>query len=287
MNKLNSFYFSAFLPLLLVAYSYIEWPFSMVFSVYGFMLLLIKKNSLSPSRGACSFQRVLGLLVVLASFFLYYALAPFFKSPAFYGGVNYAVYIFGLFLIFFEFSALREAFTPIFLIVAASSASLVSLWLKHYFSWCIPYVMSLIVAILNVLGVSATISNPYVIVLHTARGPLHLGFPWGCIGVSSMLIFSIILVVTLFEESASPRTKLLWAVAGVFGMFVVNVIRVVIIFLTDYFYGSDVGAKVHYFIGYVLFLLWLVIFFYVFSKRQVLSERVRLIWQKLRSVVGR
>jgi len=287
MNRLDFFYVSAFLPLLLVAYSYIRWPFSVVFSVYGFMLLLIKKDGLSLRRGACGFQRVLGLLVAVASFFLYYALIPFFESPAFYGGVNYAVYILGLFLIFFEFSALREAFTPIFLVVASTSASLVSMWLEHHFSWYIPYFMSLLVAILNVLGVRATIHDPYVIVLQTAEGPLSLGFVWGCVGVSSMLIFSIILVVTLFEESASPRTKLLWAVAGVFGMFVVNVIRVVIIFLADYFYGFDVGAKVHYFIGYVLFLLWLVIFFYVFSKRQVLSEKIRLIRQKLRSVVGR
>ena len=217
------------------------------------------------------------------SFFVYYALAPFFESPALYGGVNYAVYLVGLFLVFFEFSALREAFTSVFLMMAACSIGIVSRWLEHYFSWYIPHFVSLIVAILNVLGVGAT-SHSNVIVLQTAEGTLVLAFVWGCVGVSSMLIFLIILVVTLFEEAASPRTKALWAALGIFGTFCVNVLRVVTIFLVDVFYGSDVGGKIHYFIGYILFILWLVLFFYVFSKRRAFSEKIASAWQKLRSI---
>ena len=112
-------------------------------------------------------------------------------------------------------------------------------------------------------------------------------FVWGCVGVSSMLIFSIILVVTLFEESASLKTKLAWASIGIIGTFILNIVRVTIIFLADYFYGYEGGAKVHYVIGYALFIAWLAIFFYTFSKRQVISEKFQLIRQKLRSVTGR
>jgi len=285
MNRLNLFYIFAFLPLLLITFFHIEWPFTIVVPVYGFLLLLIKKDRLSIRRGAGDPQKVLGLLLVIGSFFVYYALVPFFRSPAFYGAVNYAVYILGLFLVFFEFSTLREAFAPIFLMVAASSTSLVSKWLEHHFSWYMPHYLALLVAILNGLGIGAThYSN--VIVLQTAEGPLSLGFAWSCLGVHSMLIFLIMLVVTLFEESVDLRTKLLWGVAGVFGTFLVNVIRLVMIFLADFFYGASVGGTLHYFIGYVLFTLWLAIFFYMFSKKQVLSNKIGAIWQKLRSVVA-
>ena len=285
MTRLNLFYVLAFFPLLLVTYSYIEWLFWVVVPVYGFVLLLIKRDSLSLQRRAGGFQRVLGLFFMGGSFFVYYALAPFFESPALYGGVNYAVYLVGLFLVFFEFSALREAFASVFLMIAACSIGIVSRWLEHYFSWYIPHFVSLIVAILNVLGVGAT-SHSNVIVLQTAEGTLVLAFVWGCVGVSSMLTFLIILVVTLFEESVRIRTKLLWALGGVLGTFIVNVIRLVIIFVADCFYGSDIGGRMHYFIGYVLFILWLGVFFYMFSKRQVLSEKIRSIWQKLRSVIS-
>ena len=283
MSRLNLFYIVAFLPLVLIAYLNIGWLFSVVVPLYGFILLLIKKDDLSLRGGTRGFQRVLGMLIAVGSFLVYYALDLFFESPSFYGGVNYAVYILGIFLMFFEFSALRAAFTPIFLLLAASSTSIVSQWLKHYFSWYIPHFMWLVVAILNLLGVGAELRSPVAIMIPTVKGHLVLGFVWECIGVSSMLTFLIVLVVTLFEESASLRTKLLWAAGGVFGTFMVNVIRVVVIFLVDCFYGSDVGGKVHYFIGYVFFILWLLAFFYIFSKRQALAEKILPIWQKLRS----
>ena len=286
MNRLNLFYISAFLPLLLIIYLNIGWPFAVVVPIYAFVLLLIKKDRLPFRHQARHFQMIWGLLVMIGSFFVYYALVPLFKSPAFYGGVNYAVYILGLFLIFFEFSAIREAIAPAFLLVAASSTSLMSQWLEHHFSGYMPHYLALIVAILNGLGISAThYSN--VIVLYTAEGPLSLGFAWACLGVHSTLIFLIMLVVTLLEESVDLRTKLVWGVAGVFGTFLMNVIRLVIIFVADFFYGASVGGKLHYFIGYVLFTLWLAIFFYSFSKKQVLSNKIVAIWQKLRSVAGR
>ena len=173
-----------------------------------------------------------------------------------------------------------------FLIVAATSSGFISDWLEPHFTPYIPNFVSLIAGILKTLGVKVTTHGQFI-TLHTVKGPLPMFFVWGCVGVSSMLIFSIILVVTLFEESATLQTKLAWAFIGIIGTFILNIVRVTIIFLADYFYGYEVGAKVHYAIGYVLFIAWLAIFFYTFSKRQVISEKFQLIRQKLRSVTGR
>ena len=285
-NRLNAFYFLAFIPLLLIVYYHIEWPFTVVIPIYGFILLLIKKHDLSLRHDAGNIQRILGLLIILGSFFVYYALVPFFPYMAFYGPANYAIYIFGLFLTFFNIPALREAFTPIFLIVAATSSSFISNWLEPYLTPYIPHFVSLIAVILKTLGVGMT-THGQVLVLETVKGPLLMVFVWACVGATSMLIFSIILVVTLFEESASLKTKLVWATIGLTGTFILNIVRVTIIFLADYFYGFEVGGKIHYFIGYALFITWLAVFFYTFSKRQVISEKFQLIWQKFRLTAGR
>jgi len=285
-NRLNAFYVLAFAPLLLIVYYYVKWPFPVVIPLYGFIILLIKKHNLSFCHEAGSIQKAFGILVVLGSFFVYYALAPLFPFVAFYGPANYVVYIFGLFLTFFNTHALREAFTPIFLIVAATSSSFVSNWLKPYLNPYIPHYVSLIAGILKTLGIRMTTSGQKF-VLYTPKGAVSTWFIWACVGVASMLIFSIILVVTLFEESASLKTKLVWATTGLVGTFIVNIIRVTIILLTDYFYGFEVGGKVHYVIGYALFITWLAFFFYTFSKRQIISEKFQLIWQKLRSIAGR
>ena len=277
-KRINLFYVLSFVPLILIAYCEV---FGVVIAMYGFILLLIKKRNLSHRHEAGKTQKVLGLTVILGSFFVYYALVPFFQYVAFYGRANYAAYILGLFLIFFDISALREAFTPLFLIVAATSSSFISRWLEPHLTPYIPHFTSLIVAILKALGLRVTTDDPNIIVLHTLKGPLLTEFVWGCVGVSSTLIFSIILIIVLFEEPTRLKTKILWSVIGILGTLFVNVIRVTTIFLADYFYGSEVGGKVHYIIGYVLFITWLAIFFYTFSKRRVILGKIQSVKQKL------
>jgi len=44
--------------------------------------------------------------------------------------------------------------------------------------------------------------------------------------------------------------------------------------LVDYFYGAEVGASVHYVIGYALFSAWLACFFYIYSKRQTPHAKI-------------
>ena len=277
-KRVNLFYVLSFVPLILIAYFEV---FGVVIAMYGFILLLIKKSNLSHRHEAGKIQKVLGLTIILGSFFVYYALVPFFQSVAFYGRANYVAYIFGLFLMFFDISALREAFTPLFLIIAATSSSFISRWLEPHLTPYIPHFMSLIAAILRTLGVGVKTYHPNFIELHTSEGPLLTEFVWGCVGVYSILIFSIILVIVLFEEPTRLKTKILWSVIGVLGTLFVNVIRITIIFLADYFYGSEVGGQVHYTIGYALFITWLAIFFYTFSKRQVILGKIQSVKQKL------
>lgn len=282
-DELNLFYVLAFFPLILMAYFQMEWPFGVVIPIFGFILLTLKKPRLFLSHESGNIQKILGLLLILGSFFVYYALAPFFTSPTIYGSANYAVYIFGLFLVFFDIHSLKEAFTPLFLIVAATSTSSVSRWLEPYFTPYIPQFVSFIAAILRTLGIEATTQGSFI-VLHTVSGNLPMNFIWGCVGVTSMLIFSVILVVVLFEESTSIPTKLLWGFFGILGTFIVNIVRVTIIFVADYFYGSEVGGKIHYTIGYTLFTTWLAIFFFLFSKRQAIHEKIQSVRKKLSQV---
>jgi exosortase/archaeosortase family protein len=51
------------------------------------------------------------------------------------------------------------------------------------------------------------------------------------------------------------------------GVLALNVLRVLIIFIADYFYGAEVGGQIHYVIGYAIFITWLTIFLYLYSKK--------------------
>ena len=60
---------------------------------------------------------------------------------------------------------------------------------------------------------------------------------------------------------------MIWSIIGISGLLILNVARVVIILLADYFYGAEVGGTIHYVIGYTIFITWLIVFLYLFSKK--------------------
>ena len=286
MDTADLFYILGFIPLLIVSYFNI---FGAIIPMMGFLLLLLKKDELPIRLTTNPIERALAFLVILASFFLYYVLLPFgFLSPTIpYGGPNYIVYIFGLCLLFLGLSSLRKVFTPLFLMVAASSNRLVSTWLGNYSSsYIVPSFTSLIADILKVLGVNLVMSSESVITLQTWNGPLPVRIVWECVGIDSILIFSVILVVLLVEEAVETRTKLLWSFVGIFGTILVNVIRVTLIFITDYFFGFEAGGRFHYTAGYILFFAWLGFFFLIFSKRESILGGLRLIWRRLTGISG-
>lgn len=266
-NGLNAFYILALVPLLLVAFYDIHYLSPLIF---GFILLLLKRHDLFAHRGANHIQRIAGIILLLCSFIVYYALI-FLIPLTLYGLTGtYIVYILGLFLTFFDFSALRKALTPIFIVVAATSISYVPAWLRQYLSpYIIPPFTSLIGTILNALQMRTIVQYPNLLTLDTPRGSLPLLIIWGCVGVYGALVFSILLVVVLSEEPVSLKTKTLWAIMGIIGILALNVIRVVIVLTIAYYYDFNVAElMIHPYLGYVLFLTWLMLFLFLFSKRQ-------------------
>ena len=281
-NRANLFYIFAFAPLLLIFYYN---PFSVIIPFYGFLLLFLKYQKLPDVKEANSIQKIFGSIVVLGSFFVYYGVVLVFHGAAFYTAANYAVYLLGLFLLFFEFSALKEAFAPLFLIVAAISSTFIAVWLKPFLSPFANDFAHIIVNILRALGVDAKIyylGNTAIVNFPSLSGKMVSGaFVYECIGVYSALVFSILLVVILFEDPGGLKVKLVYAIVGLLGTFAVNILRVTIIFLADYFYGAEVGATIHYIIGYALFSAWLACFFYIYSKRQTLHAKITSLTKKI------
>jgi len=271
-DRLKIFYIMALVPLPIIAYfNFRSGTFDIILILYGLILLYLKKPSLSPYSEANRIQRYIGFIVIAGSFFLYYALVSFIPDVAYYGAANYTAYIIGLFIAFFNLSALKEAFSPLFLIVASSSISFMSRWLATYFSSYIPFYVRLIELVFNTLGVNVTAEYPDVITFSTASRNISILIVWECVGAYSTLVFSVILVVLMSEEQARIKTKIFWSMIGIVGTFIVNIIRILMILLGYRYYGYEMAWTIHNYIGgYVLFFAWLMIFFYLFSKRQAM-----------------
>ncbi|MFX1475316.1 MAG: exosortase/archaeosortase family protein [Promethearchaeota archaeon] len=280
-NRIKLFYLLALAPFPLVFY---YTPLSIITPFYGFLLLLLKSKKLLQFEETNTVQKSLGLLVVVGSFFVYYLRALVYPAESFYTVANYAVYLLGLFLIFFEFSALKEAVAPLILIVAAPASALIAASLKPFLSPFADGFAHIIVHILRALGLDANVylyNVPVIRFLSSSGRMISGAFVYECMGVYSALVFSIILAVILLEDPSGSKTKLAYSIVGFIGIFAFNILRVVIIFVADYLYGTEVGATVHYIIGYALFTAWLACFFYIYSKRQTLYRRIQSFWKRL------
>lgn len=285
-NRLNTFYILAFAPLLLIQYfGYIARSdlFAGLVPLYGFLLLLLKKDKMSAFSDSGRVFRFMGLMLMLASFFVYYVVALFYPQAQFYGVPNYIVYLVGLFLAFFQISALRESFTTVFLVVAAVSTSYIGEWIELYMDPFIPYFVQIIAFILRTLGIPARLVTQDTFVLQTLTGRIqYLYVVPKCIGIYSFLTFAIIIVVTMIEDTSSLRTRLVWSVAGIVGAFIVNIIRVSLIFGGIYYFGFEIWSVTHSTVGYALFILWLTVFFLIFSMRRAILSKLQTFWRKLR-----
>jgi exosortase/archaeosortase family protein len=282
-DKLNRFYILAFAPLLpLLVYRYTAFndPLGVLVPFYGFLILLMKKDKLTKYNVNPSFlQETLGVLFIAVSFLVYYAIAPFIFGVGFYGIVNYTIYLFGLVLFFFKLPAFKETFTAFFLIISIGIIGLSYNWIERQITPTVPYYVSIFSSVLSLFGVSHTRPNPYTLFLNTPRGLLPVWFEGGCIGIYSVVIFSILIVVTMVETLAPKRTKLVWTVFGLVGVFVLNIVRLLIVIASMFAYGWDFGQQVHQVIGYVLFLSWLTLFLFLFSQRQTIAQKLHITTQ--------
>jgi len=282
-NISKSFYLLALVPFILISYFYVQYPFGLIIAFYMFIILVIKEHKLFSHPSAGVIQKLFGLIVIFASFFAYFIVSPFLPNAVFYGFANYSLYIIGLFLIFFQIRALKEAFSPLFLVVSFVTSPYVSDFAESLFSPFMPQLTSFIASILSTLGIAAKYSpsNPMMITLNTMKGPLLLAIVWACVGFVSMYVFSIILALIMSEDPSNAKTKVIWSIIGVLGTFFIGIIRLVTIFVAFYFYGYEQGQIVHSFIGYILFIAWTVIFLYSFSKRDVISQKIRMLYTKI------
>ena len=278
-NRINLFYVLAFVPLLPMGYFKYVLGYSvlgLLIPVYGLLILFFKRERLSLFPDAGKGQRFAGLASVLASFLLYSVLILYYSSAFYWAGtVFYAIYILGLFLVFFAVSALRESLSVVFLVVAGGSSFYVGELLEHFMGPSVPYFVQMMTVVLGLLGIPATVDNPTVIAIGPSESAVSVLFEAGCIGIHSFLIFSVIIVVMMMEESASIRTKMLWSVGGVVCTFFVNIIRVSLIAVVIYYFGYENWGDIHSWIGYALFLLWLAFFFITFSSREAIRNKIR------------
>lgn len=125
----------------------------------------------------------------------------------------------------------------------------------------------------NMIGIFTAYSSYGVLFIdNVVGGPVSLYVDFECAGLVENLVF---LSLLLFFPAYKWYEKIWVGTLGITVIMLANVIRLTIICIMIYVFGNDIYYLAHTIVGRMVFyVLSIMLYFYVFTRRQVKQQRV-------------
>jgi len=115
---------------------------------------------------------------------------------------------------------------------------------------------------------------------HTA----NFGIGWQCAGVQSLFIYTCTVLLLLKKMDISLVHKIVYFVIGAIGTFLVNVLRIVSIYLIFMYQGEEAMQAFHNFYGELYSIAWIVSYLMIIILNRMLSLKLSLLKSKLQKL---
>jgi len=213
----------------------------------------------------------IGVLICLLSFT---SISLGITNPPYSIG-EFTLLISGIGVILFGLFNFRSLILPVSIpFIAVIGFSAYELFIRNQ-DWItapiIPYIVTITIILLHALGVPAVAHGNIISFMSQTGSPIYLSIVSDCTGIWSMGTFTVAVIVILSSFPNSITRKSLGLIAiGYIGTFCANIIRILMIALSGFFYGPvGVMENMHVHIGWICFSLWMIIFWYYFFTRQL------------------
>ncbi|MGD0477326.1 MAG: archaeosortase/exosortase family protein [Nitrososphaerales archaeon] len=122
------------------------------------------------------------------------------------------------------------------------------------------WLAGLMASTLSAMGISSVAFGHIVSMTMQDGTPLALDVDSACTGVQGILAFGMLSTMALLD--LKPRMSRLIPIfaVGFAGAFLVNIVRLLAVFLTFEFAGVDAGTAMHVYFGYTIFIAWVLVF---------------------------
>jgi len=209
-------------------------------------------------------------------------------------GIIYGLIFLGLWALFFGIANIRYCTLPISILILFGLTELFYVQIqKAFLPISYGIITILTYAITAFLSLFTTISArsiaDYYLVgfLNIGGERISVMFNPPCAGIESIILYAITCTLILPELKIGLGTKIIYTLIGLIGTFLTNAIRILIIFLSGFFFGIN-GLLLAHSMGHYLFLAWMVLFWYFLLKRsfstpstsEIVIEQKRL-WDKV------
>jgi exosortase/archaeosortase family protein len=135
--------------------------------------------------------------------------------------------------------------------VESSTPSLVALqdWLA-----------GLMASILSAAGISSKASGEVVSMSTSSGSPILLDVRSGCTGLEGILAFALLSTMALLDFRPRLARIIPIFTLGFAGAFLINILRLLVEFLTYEYGGVSAGGTMHVYLGYIVFIAWVMAF---------------------------
>jgi len=235
------------------------------------ILYLSRKPRVSLSDPWSKVVIVLGIGIVIFSFIS----LPIGFTHYPYSIGEYTLLLSGLGLIVFGILRFRSYLLPVLIpFIAVAGYSSYELFLRNQ-DWLtaplVPVTTSISVAILNVIGLNPVVHDNVFTFMSVTGEQITLTIVSDCTGIMSLGTFTIAALIVLFSFPVAITWRSMgWLIFGYLGTYAANILRIILISLSGYYFGPvGVMEHVHVNIGWIVFSIWMVIFWYYFFTRQI------------------
>jgi exosortase len=112
----------------------------------------------------------------------------------------------------------------------------------------------------SAMGIPATASG-HIVSMNMSNGmPVQLDVNGECTGLQGILAFGLLSTMALLDVKPKISRLVPLLAIGFAGAFLINIVRLIVVFLTFEFLGVDAGNTMHVYFGYLIFIAWVMVF---------------------------
>ena len=112
---------------------------------------------------------------------------------------------------------------------------------------------------MSLLGVHSVVTG-HIVYLNSGGNELALNVEGDCTGVQGILAFGMLSTMAVLDIKAKMSKLIPLFVMGFVGAFLINIVRLFGVFLAFEYLGVEIGTDVHVYLGYLLFIVWVMVF---------------------------
>jgi exosortase/archaeosortase family protein len=121
------------------------------------------------------------------------------------------------------------------------------------------WMAGLMAASMRTLGVAATTSG-HLVTLNSGPSTMVLDVESDCTGIQGILAFGMLSTMALMDIKPKMSRVIPLFALGFLGVFLINILRLIVVFLSFEYLGVAIGTQVHVYFGYTLFIVWVLVF---------------------------